>query len=257
MHLKIPLSSQSLRLSKSKPGCRVSTLHIVVKYIPPMTIWHRAHKCFFQLLIPGLTPVSLLQSELGFEIVTQLAGTGKWPSSNLWSKRQTTARETPSHLRSKTMRDWFRGESVIKRKSFFNSQKMARRENRLVSGNSHVCADESANLETALVQSLGVPLLRIELRLEPGVLLQHDLQIPVLVGHGRHERLHRLDEAARLAARGAEQVNVVGVSLHELVELGQRLLVLRLDRPHQLDELRLVVPFASLFHTRCKVKDYK
>jgi hypothetical protein len=31
----------------------------------------------FQLLISGLTPVLLLESELGFEVVTQLADTGK------------------------------------------------------------------------------------------------------------------------------------------------------------------------------------
>jgi hypothetical protein len=44
-----------------------------------MAFWHRAHpdKCFFLLLIPGLTPVSLLESDSGFEIVTQLADTGK------------------------------------------------------------------------------------------------------------------------------------------------------------------------------------
>jgi hypothetical protein len=30
MHLKIPLSSQGLKLSNSKPGCRVSTLHFFV-----------------------------------------------------------------------------------------------------------------------------------------------------------------------------------------------------------------------------------
>ncbi len=33
--------------------------------------------CFFQLLIPGLTPVSLLENESGFEIVTQIADTEK------------------------------------------------------------------------------------------------------------------------------------------------------------------------------------
>jgi hypothetical protein len=38
---------------------------------------------FFQLLIPGLTPFSLLESESGIEIVTQLADTGKLPSSHL------------------------------------------------------------------------------------------------------------------------------------------------------------------------------
>jgi hypothetical protein len=43
-----------------------------------MAFWHRAHSdtCFFQLLIPGLTPVSLLESEGGFEIVTQLSTRG-------------------------------------------------------------------------------------------------------------------------------------------------------------------------------------
>jgi hypothetical protein len=40
-------------------------------------------KLHFQLLFPGLTLVSLLESESGFEIVTQLADTGKRPSSNL------------------------------------------------------------------------------------------------------------------------------------------------------------------------------
>jgi hypothetical protein len=31
--------------------------------------------CFFQVIIPELNPVSLLESKLGFEIVTQLAYT--------------------------------------------------------------------------------------------------------------------------------------------------------------------------------------
>jgi hypothetical protein len=43
-----------------------------------MAFCHQAHsdKGFFQLRIPGLTPVSPLESELGFEIVTQFADTG-------------------------------------------------------------------------------------------------------------------------------------------------------------------------------------
>jgi hypothetical protein len=36
MHLKIPLLSRGLKLSNSKPGCRVSALHFFVKYTPPM-----------------------------------------------------------------------------------------------------------------------------------------------------------------------------------------------------------------------------
>jgi hypothetical protein len=33
-----------------------------------MAFWHQAHSdaCFFQLLIPGLTPVSLIEGQLGF-----------------------------------------------------------------------------------------------------------------------------------------------------------------------------------------------
>jgi hypothetical protein len=36
MHLKIQLLSRGLKLSNSKPGCRVSALHFFVKYITPM-----------------------------------------------------------------------------------------------------------------------------------------------------------------------------------------------------------------------------
>jgi hypothetical protein len=39
----------------------------------------------FQLLIPGLTSVTLLESKLGLEIVLQLADTGKIPFSHLLS----------------------------------------------------------------------------------------------------------------------------------------------------------------------------
>ncbi len=58
-----------------------------------MAFWHRAHsnKCFSQLLIPGLTPASLLESESGFETVTQLADTGERPSSHLLSMVVTVA----------------------------------------------------------------------------------------------------------------------------------------------------------------------
>jgi hypothetical protein len=87
MHLKIPLFSRGLKLPSSKLGFRVSALHFSVKQIPPMAFWHRAHsnKCFLQLLIPGLTPVSLLERELGLGMVTQLVDTGKRPSLHLKS----------------------------------------------------------------------------------------------------------------------------------------------------------------------------
>ncbi len=69
--------SRGLKLSNSKPGCRVSALHLFVKKMPPTAFWHWAHSdmCFFQLLIPGLTSVSQQENESGFEIVTQLVDT--------------------------------------------------------------------------------------------------------------------------------------------------------------------------------------
>jgi hypothetical protein len=50
-----------------------------------MAFYHQAQsdKCSFPRLIPGLTTVSLLESEWGIEIVTQLADSGKQPPSHL------------------------------------------------------------------------------------------------------------------------------------------------------------------------------
>jgi hypothetical protein len=53
--------------------------------------------CFFQLLIPGLTFVSLLESESGFGIVTQHADNRKRPSSHLLSMVKKSARLRASH----------------------------------------------------------------------------------------------------------------------------------------------------------------
>jgi hypothetical protein len=54
-------------------------MHFYVNKIPPLAFWHQAQsdKWFFQLLISGLTPVSLLKSDSWFEIVLSLADTGK------------------------------------------------------------------------------------------------------------------------------------------------------------------------------------
>ncbi len=51
-----------------------------------MAFWDRAQsdKCFSQRLIPGLKPDLLLESEPGFEIVTQLSNTGKQPSAHTY-----------------------------------------------------------------------------------------------------------------------------------------------------------------------------
>jgi hypothetical protein len=48
-----------------------------------MTSWHQFHpeECFYQLFIPGLTPVSQLGRESGFEVITQFAETIERP---LW-----------------------------------------------------------------------------------------------------------------------------------------------------------------------------
>jgi hypothetical protein len=85
--MKIQRLSQDLKLSNSKRVSRVSALHFRVKEIPLTAFLHEAHldESFFQLLIPRLTPVSLLESKLGLETVTQLPDGGKrpYPSSHL------------------------------------------------------------------------------------------------------------------------------------------------------------------------------
>jgi hypothetical protein len=50
-----------------------------------MTFFYGAHSnhYFLQVLVQGLTSVSLLESKSGFEIATQLVDTGKRPSSQL------------------------------------------------------------------------------------------------------------------------------------------------------------------------------
>jgi hypothetical protein len=88
MHLKTSLLAAIWPvIFNSKPGCRVSALQTFVKLIPPTAFGHQAQSetCFFQLLIPGLTHVSLLESKSEFEIDTQPVDTEKLPSSHLWS----------------------------------------------------------------------------------------------------------------------------------------------------------------------------
>jgi hypothetical protein len=72
-------------LSNLQPDCRVSALHFFEKQIKPMCFWHWTNsvECSFQLLIPGLTIVSLLESNSGFEIVTQLGNTAKRSSLHI------------------------------------------------------------------------------------------------------------------------------------------------------------------------------
>jgi hypothetical protein len=49
IHSKILLSSRGLKLSNSKRDSRVSAFHFLMRYMPPMASWHRAHSdhsCF-------------------------------------------------------------------------------------------------------------------------------------------------------------------------------------------------------------------
>ncbi len=71
MHLKIPLSSWGLKLPNSKPGCIVAApllCEIVTTNGFLTSISFRY--VFFQLLIPGLTTFSALESKSWFEIFT-------------------------------------------------------------------------------------------------------------------------------------------------------------------------------------------
>jgi hypothetical protein len=82
MHLKITLSGWGSKMSDFEPGFGVS---LVCEIISPMVSWHQTHsdKYKFHLLIPGSSLVPLLKMESWFEIVTQLADTGKCRSSYL------------------------------------------------------------------------------------------------------------------------------------------------------------------------------
>ncbi len=71
MHLKIPFLSRGLKFSNSKPGCRVSVFHIffvesINGYLASSSF--RWLFFFFQLLIPGLTLIAMLENQSGFDI---------------------------------------------------------------------------------------------------------------------------------------------------------------------------------------------
>jgi hypothetical protein len=70
MLLKIPFLSQGFEIVNFlNPVVESQLFTSFVKQIPPMAFWHQARsdKCLFQLPNPGLTFVSLLESEYGFE----------------------------------------------------------------------------------------------------------------------------------------------------------------------------------------------
>jgi hypothetical protein len=74
-------------LNAAKPGRRVWALHFLVMSIRPMAFQQNTHSLISSASysIPGLTPVSLLGSESGFETVTQ-PDNRKRPSSHLCSR---------------------------------------------------------------------------------------------------------------------------------------------------------------------------
>jgi hypothetical protein len=91
MHVRIRVLSRGFKLSISKqtkkntqPGCKVSALDFFVKEIPLMACWHQAHSDEYFSASYWLDQALFYcwKSESGFEIVTQLADTGKRPSSH-------------------------------------------------------------------------------------------------------------------------------------------------------------------------------
>jgi hypothetical protein len=97
MHLKMQLLSRGLKLSYPDPSCRVPALHFFANKMSPVSFRQRAQsdECFVQLFIPGLIPVSRLESASGFGIVTQVADTGNdhLHISSLWCSCQSCAND--------------------------------------------------------------------------------------------------------------------------------------------------------------------
>jgi hypothetical protein len=82
--LKMTLLSRGLKLLNSKAGCSLSALLLYEIDTTNGSLTLRSfRRVLFQLLVPALTTVSLLESKFGFQIVTQLADTRKRPSSHL------------------------------------------------------------------------------------------------------------------------------------------------------------------------------
>jgi hypothetical protein len=67
MHLKIPLLSRGLKVSNSKPGCKLSALDLFVKSIQPLAFSYQAQsdKRFLQLLISELNPCFTAGKQIG------------------------------------------------------------------------------------------------------------------------------------------------------------------------------------------------
>jgi hypothetical protein len=112
VHSKRPLWSRSSKMSNSYSCCWI-------KHIIPMAFWHRAHsgKCSSQLLIPRLTPLSLLRSESEFEIVMQLANPRndhlhfyslRLETYRAWRSVQQRFRRSCEEVLRKTTRAWRR-----------------------------------------------------------------------------------------------------------------------------------------------------
>jgi hypothetical protein len=77
MHVKITRFGWRLKLSNSKSSCKVAVLHLLLIYRPPIASCRSGdeRRCTFQLFIPLLTPVSLLETKRLFRFTT-LRGDG-------------------------------------------------------------------------------------------------------------------------------------------------------------------------------------
>ncbi len=87
MHSKILHSSRELKLSNSKPGCRVSALSPFFFEIDTTSGFLISNSIRWALFsasyIPGWTPVTMLYSDSWSEVVTPLVNTCKRPPSHL------------------------------------------------------------------------------------------------------------------------------------------------------------------------------
>jgi hypothetical protein len=87
MHLKMPVLSRGLKLSNSKPGCRVSALHFLgeIDTTNDFLTSSSIRWAFFSASYFRINPCFTAEKRIGVWIVTHLADTGKLSSSNIYS----------------------------------------------------------------------------------------------------------------------------------------------------------------------------
>ncbi len=114
MHLKMPIWSRSMKLSNSKPGCRVSGSQLFTS-LWNIGITHdfltSSSIKFFQLPIAIWTPVSILESKLGLEILTnsRTLKTDHLHICSLWFYYWGRSADRSTHPREPSNRKSWRG----------------------------------------------------------------------------------------------------------------------------------------------------